>query len=56
MTALCGSLCARWTLPSGEVTLRSHRLWGNEPAVGDTVDVLFDPMDESRYVIDFMDK
>ena len=46
----------RCTLPSGEVTLRSHRLWGNEPAVGDTVDVLFDPMDESRYVVDFMDK
>ena len=42
--------------PRGEVTVKSHRLWGCEPAVGDTVDVLYDPMDESRYVIDFQEK
>ena len=46
----------RCPFPRGEVTVKSHPLWGNAPAVGDTVDVLFDPMDESRYVIDFMDK
>lgn len=46
----------RCPFPRGEVTVKSHRLWGNEPAVGDTVDVLYDPMDESRYVIDFQDK
>ena len=40
----------------GEVILKSIRLWNIVPAVGDTVDVLFDPMDESRYIIDFMDK
>ena len=46
----------RCPFPRGEVTVKSHRLWGNEPAVGDTVDVLYDLMDESRYVIDFQDK
>lgn len=46
----------RCTLPSGEVTLKSHRLWSSEPAVGDMVDVLYDPMDERRYVIDFQEK
>ena len=43
----------RCPFPQGEVTLKSHRLWGHEPAVGDRVEVLFDPMDERRYVIEF---
>jgi len=43
----------RCTLPSGEVTLKSPRLWDKAPAVGDTAEVLFDPMDEKRYVIEF---
>lgn len=42
----------RCAFPTGEVTLKSPRLWGNPPAVGDQLDVLFDPMDEKRYVID----
>lgn len=46
----------RCTLPRGEVTLKSPRLWGSEPAVGDTAEVLYDPMDESRYVIEFPGK
>ena len=46
----------RCPFPRGEVTVKSHPLWGNAPAVGDTVDVLYDPMDESRYIIDFQDK
>ena len=46
----------RCPFPRGEVILKSIRLWNIVPAVGDTVDVLFDPMDESRYIIDFMDK
>ena len=46
----------RCPFPRGEVTLKSHRLWGSIPSVGDTVDVLFDPMDERRYVIDFQAK
>lgn len=41
----------RCPFPRGEVTLKSHRLWGDVPAVGDAVEVLYDPMDESRYVI-----
>lgn len=41
------------TLPGGEVTLKSHRLWDILPAVGDTAEVLYDPMDEKRYVIEF---
>ena len=43
----------RCTLPSGEVTLRSPRLWDECPATGDTVEVIYDPMDERRYVIEF---
>ena len=43
----------RCPFPRGEVILKSIRLWNIVPAVGDTVDVLYDPMDESRYVIDF---
>ncbi len=46
----------RCPFPRGEVTLKSHRLWSHVPAVGDTVDVLYDPMDERRYVIDFPEK
>ncbi len=42
--------------PSGEVTLTSPHLWKIRPAVGDTVEVLFDPMDERKYVIDFQEK
>ncbi|MBE5811647.1 MAG: hypothetical protein E7318_12050 [Clostridiales bacterium] len=42
--------------PSGEVTLTSPHLWNIRPAVGDTVDVIYDPMDERRYVIDFQEK
>lgn len=41
------------TLPSGEVTLKSHRLWDECPSTGDTAEVLYDPMDEKRYVIEF---
>ena len=41
----------RCPFPRGEVTLKSHRLWNNIPAVGDAVEVLYDPMDESRYII-----
>ena len=41
------------TLPSGEVTLKSPRLWDKCPSAGDTVEVLYDPMDEKRYVIEF---
>ena len=40
-------------LPSGEVTLKSHRLWNACPATGDTVEVIYDPMDERRYVLEF---
>lgn len=40
-------------LPSGEVTLKSHRLWDACPAVGDVVEVIYDPMDERKYVIEF---
>ena len=41
----------RCPFPRGEVMLKSHRLWGSVPAVGDAVEVLYDPMDESRYII-----
>ena len=43
----------RCTLPSGEITLRSPRLWDAHPAVGNVVEVIYDPMDEKRYVIEF---
>lgn len=46
----------RCTLPSGEVTLKSPRLWDECPAVGDTVEVIYDPMDEKRYVIEFPER
>ena len=41
------------TLPTGEVTLKSKRLWNAFPATGDQVEVIYDPMDEKRYVIEF---
>ena len=41
----------RCPFPRGEVMLKSPRLWGSVPAVGDAVEVLYDPMDESRYII-----
>lgn len=43
----------RCPFPTGEVTLTSPHLWHIHPAVGDQVDVLYDPMDESKYVIEF---
>ena len=43
----------RCPFPSGEVTLKSPRLWDRKPAVGDAAEVLYDPMDEKRYVIEF---
>ena len=43
----------RCTLPSGEITLRSPRLWDAHPAAGNVVEVIYDPMDEKRYVIEF---
>ena len=46
----------RCPLPTGEITLKSHRLWGCEPAVGEPVEVLFDPMNEKRYVMEFPQK
>lgn len=46
----------RCTLPSGEVTLKSPRLWDRKPSVGDTVEVIYDPMDEKRYVIELSEE
>ncbi len=43
----------RCKLPQGEVTLKSHRLWNACPNAGDAVEVIYDPMDEKRYVIEF---
>lgn len=43
----------RCNLPTGEVTLKSHRLWNACPNTGDQVEVIYDPMDEKRYVIEF---
>ncbi len=42
--------------PTGEVTLKSRNLWSACPATGDAVDVLYDPMDEKRYVIEIPDE
>lgn len=39
--------------PTGEVTLKSKNLWNACPNTGDTVEVIYDPMDEKRYVIEF---
>ena len=43
----------RCQLRGNEVTLKSPRLWNVQPAVGDAAEVLYDPMDETRYVIEF---
>lgn len=43
----------RCDFPTGEVTLKSHRLWDASPAAGDKAEVIYDPMDEKRYVIEF---
>ena len=40
-------------LPTGEVTLKSKNLWNACPNTGDAVEVIYDPMDEKRYVIEF---
>lgn len=39
--------------PAGKVTLKSKRLWNACPSTGDTVEVIYDPMDEKRYIIEF---
>ena len=41
---------------TGEVILKSKNLWTVCPAVGDAVEVIYDPMDEKRYVIEFEEK
>ena len=41
------------TFPTGEVTLTSQHLWRACPSAGDQVEVIYDPMDERRYVIEF---
>lgn len=41
------------SLPSGEVTLRSPRLWKACPNTGDAVDVIYDPQNEKRWVMEF---
>lgn len=43
----------RCALPTGEVTLKSRRLWNACPSTGDQVEVVYDPMDERKYVILF---
>lgn len=40
-------------LPTGEVTLKSKNLWNACPSTGDKVEVIYDPMDEKRYMIEF---
>ena len=44
------------SFPSGEVTLTSPQLWNACPNTGDPVEVIYDPMDEKRYVIEFPDE
>lgn len=46
----------RCAFPSGEVTLTSQHLWHTCPNPGDHVEVIFDPMDEKRYVIEIPDE
>ena len=48
------NIIASCTHPSTreEMTVRSHMVWKPAVAVGDTVDVAFDPMDERRYAMD----
>ena len=43
----------RCLLPSGEVTLKSRRLWNACPSTGDKAEVMYDPMDEEKYLIWF---
>lgn len=43
----------RCALPTGEVTLKSRRLWNACPSTGEQVDIVYDPMDERKYVICF---
>lgn len=46
----------RCQIRGSEVTLKSPRLWEGIPAVGDPAEVIYDPMDETRYVIEFRKK
>lgn len=39
--------------PSGEVILTSQHLWNARPSTGDKVEVIYDPRDEKKYVIEF---
>ena len=39
--------------PTGDITLKSKNLWNACPSTGDAVEVIYDPMDEQRYVIEF---
>lgn len=39
--------------PTGDITLKSKNLWNACPNTGDAVEVIYDPMDEKRYVIEF---
>ena len=39
----------------GDVTVKSRRIWNTTLSTGDSVDVLFDPMDERRYAVDLQD-
>ena len=41
------------TFPTGDITLKSKNLWNVCPSTGDAVEVIYDPMDEKRYVIEF---
>ena len=41
------------TFPTGDITLKSKNLWNACPSTGDAVEVIYDPMDEKRYVIEF---
>ena len=43
----------RCPFPSGEAILRSPRLWKASPSTGDTVEILYDPMDERKFVMLF---
>lgn len=43
----------RCALPSGEVTLKSRRLWNACPSTGEQVEVIYDPMDEKKYLMLF---
>lgn len=43
----------RCELPTGEVTLKSRRLWNACPNTGDKVEVVYDPMNEKKYLICF---